>query len=232
MDETEFDRFAEEYRQLHSHNIKASGEGPEFFAEYKVRDTAQLMRRSGLTGNARILDFGSGVGNSIPHFRRYVPDCELVCLDVSKKSLRFAEERFPNEARFVNFDGIHMPFPDGHFDVIFSACVFHHIAHAEHPGLLREWHRLLRPGGMAIIFEHNPMNPLTVRAVNTCAFDENAVLLHARQLVANMMTAGFATPLRHYRIFFPGALRFLRVLEPYLVWLPLGAQYYVAARKL
>lgn len=232
MEETEFDRFADEYRQLHTLNIKASGEDPEFFAEYKVKDTTNLMRNSGLANNPRILDFGSGVGNSIPHFKKHIPGCELVCLDVSKKSLRYAEERFPNAARFVNFDGVHIPFPDGHFDVIFSACVFHHIAHAEHPVLLREWLRLLRPGGMAIIFEHNPLNPLTVRAVNTCIFDENAVLLHSRQLVRQMERAGFGSPYRRYRIFFPGPLRVLRILEPYLAWLPMGAQYYVAARKL
>ena len=82
-----------------------------------------------------------------------------------------------------------------------------------------------------MIFEHNPLNPLTIRAVNTCPFDENAVLIPARQLVHNMVVAGFGAPFRNYRIFFPGHLRAFRVLEPYLTWLPLGAQYYVAARK-
>jgi hypothetical protein len=43
--------------------------------------------------------------------------------------------------------------------------------------------------------------------------------------------AGFATARVRYRIFFPHALRGLRPLESKLGWLPLGAQYYVAARK-
>lgn len=231
MDKAEFDRFADEYRQLHAMNIKASGEGPEFFAEYKVRDTANLLHKLGMTDKVRILDFGAGVGNSVSHFKRHFPGCELTCLDVSQKSLSLAEERFPNEAHFVSFDGTEIPFPDRHFDVIFSACVFHHIPHTEHTNLLRELHRVLRPGGLGVIFEHNPLNPLTIRAVNTCPFDENAVLIPARQLIQNMALAGFGQPFRHYRIFFPGPLRAFRVLEPYLTWLPLGAQYYVAARK-
>lgn len=231
MEETEFDRFAEEYRQIHRSNIKVSGEDPEFFAEYKVRDVAGLLQSTGTGENVRILDFGCGVGNSVPHFVRHLQNCELVCLDVSKKSLRLAEERFPDVARYVSFDGTHIPFPDGHFDVVFSACVFHHIPHSEHPALLRELHRVLRSGGTAIIFEHNPFNPLTVRAVNTCAFDENAVLLSAGNLANEMSAAGFDKPQCRYRIFFPGPLRAFRIFEPYLAWLPLGAQYYVAAHK-
>lgn len=231
MDKSEFDRFADEYQQLHSLNIKLSGEQPEFFAEYKVRDAANLLHKSGMTGKVRILDFGSGVGNSIPYFRRYIPDCELTCLDVPDTSLSLAQKRFPNEAEFVSFDGMLIPFPNEYFDVVFSACVFHHIPHVEHINLLHELHRILRPGGLAVIFEHNPLNPLTIHAVNTCPFDNNAVLVPARQLVKNMRVTGFLAPVWHYRIFFPALLRAFRVLEPYLVWLPFGAQYYVAARK-
>ena len=41
LDEAEFDKFADEYRAIHAHNIRLSGEAPEFFAEYKVRDLAR-----------------------------------------------------------------------------------------------------------------------------------------------------------------------------------------------
>jgi len=42
--------------------------------------------------------------------------------------------------------------------------------------------------------------------------------------------AGFGAADVNYRIFFPHALRGLRPFESQLKWLPLGAQYYVAAR--
>ena len=38
MEEAEFDKFAAEYRSLHAESIKASGESPEYFAEYKIVD--------------------------------------------------------------------------------------------------------------------------------------------------------------------------------------------------
>ncbi|MBK1641392.1 SAM-dependent methyltransferase [Chromatium okenii] len=228
---SEFDKFADEYRKIHSESIRISGEEPEFFAQYKVVDTANLSRQLNQSSKIRILDFGSGVGGSVLHFREQFPDCDLVCLDVSEKSLSLASEKYLNKAQFASFDGINIPFPDMYFDLVFSACVFHHINHVEHLKILCELNRVLRTGGLAIIFEHNPLNPFTVRTVNRCPFDENAVLIPATQLRLNMIDAGFQEVLTHYRIFFPKLLRSLRWLETYLKWLPLGAQYYVAARK-
>ena len=40
MDKAEFDKFADEYRSLHAANIAISGEGPNYFAEYKIKDLA------------------------------------------------------------------------------------------------------------------------------------------------------------------------------------------------
>jgi SAM-dependent methyltransferase len=160
-----------------------------------------------------------------------MPHGALTCLDVSRRSLALAESRFPGEAEFVAFDGTRLPFEDGRFDLVFSACVHHHIPHEEHAALLAEWHRVLRPGGLAVIFEHNPRNPLTVRAVESCAFDENAVLVPAGLLRRKVAAAGFESVRRHYRVFFPRFLRLLRPLERLLTWLPIGAQYDVAARK-
>lgn len=232
MDESEFDKFAEEYRNLHQTNIKASGETPEFFSKYKIEDTAYLANKFKLGNNLKLLDFGSGVGNSIPYFNNFFTASKLTCLDVSSKSLELAEKRFPGKADFIAFDGTTIPFSDNEFDLIFSSCVFHHISHSEHDAILKEIFRVLRPGGILVIFEHNPFNPLTRRAVNTCTFDENAVLITERQFSQRIRRAGFSNSLRSYRIFFPGFLRKLRPIERFLKWMPLGAQYYVAAQKL
>jgi len=230
MLEAEFDKFAREYRALHAGNIRASGEAPEFFAEYKVRDVSETLS---LPAGKRpaILDFGGGVGTSLPWFRKYFPGAALTCLDVSRASLAIAGERFPGQADFRWFDGRAIPLPDNGIDVAFAACVFHHIDHALHAGLLRELRRVLAPGGALYVFEHNPWNPLTRHAVDTCEFDADARLVTAGQMRRRFAEAGFADVLRRYRIFFPGPLRALRPLESRMTWLPLGAQYYVVGRK-
>lgn len=231
MDEAEFDKFAAEYRSLHAANIRMSGEDPEYFAEYKIKDIATELAARGESLDARVLDFGAGVGYSIPFFRRHLPGSRITCLDVSKRSLEIGAARHPGEAEFRHFDGASIPFPADSFDVTLASCVFHHIAHDEHVSLLREIRRVLKPGGLLFVFEHNPLNPLTRHAVNTCAFDANAVLIVAPAMRARMRAAGFGAPRVRYRIFFPALLRALRVLEPHLAWLPLGAQYYVCAAK-
>ena len=228
MKQSEFDKFAHEYAELHRANIAASGEGPEYFAEYKIRDLRDLLATPGHGGPpARILDFGAGIGASVAHIKNYFPATQLTCVDVSVASLRVAARRFPGMAEFVAFDGSRLPFADSSFDCVFSACVFHHIEPAEHVGLLSELRRVLRSGGLIMIFEHNPLNPLTVQAVRTCPFDENAILMRAATFRERFIEAGFTGATARYRLFFPRALRLLRPLEQWMKWLPLGAQYYV-----
>lgn len=230
MDRTEFDKFAEEYTLLHQANISASGENPEYFAEYKIKDTKRLLNRIGIK-SGHLLDFGSGVGSSVPFFRKHLPEIQLTCIDVSVKSLEIGQSKFINDAIFLAFDGSRLPFRDGTFDCAFSACVFHHIPPQRHIPIFVELHRVIKQGGVIMIFEHNPFNPLTVHAVNTCPFDENAILISARTLKSRLISSGFSRAHIQYRVFFPRVLRSLRPVEEWLTWLPFGAQYYVSAIK-
>lgn len=233
MNESEFDKFADEYRTMHARSIRLSGEAPEYFAEYKIRDMAEALAGKSAFDKPTldILDFGSGVGTSVPYLRKYFPSARLTCADVSSKSLAVAADRFPGQAEFVQFDGAALPFEDGRFDVAFAACVFHHIDHGEHVHLFREIRRVLRPGGALFVFEHNPLNPLTVHAVRTCEFDENASLIGGSTMRRRLAAAGLSRPRLRYRLFFPRILASLRRLEKCLTAVPLGAQYYVMAEK-
>jgi SAM-dependent methyltransferase len=231
MQESEFDQFADEYRRIHAQSIWTSGENPEFFAEYKIADIDGMVKRGEMDEPHRILDFGAGIGGSIPYFQKYFAKANLICLDVSRKSLEVGRNRFSSEAEFVHYDGHRAGLPDDHFDLALVACVLHHIPHAEHVAVLAELRRMLRPGGSLVVFEHNPYNPLTVRAVRQCDFDKNAVLIRARKLGATMKAAGFCHISCRYRLFFPGFLRALRPLEKRMTGLPLGAQYCIHGRK-
>jgi SAM-dependent methyltransferase len=231
MEEAEFDKFASEYRALHAANIRLSGEAPEYFAEYKIVDIAGELAAAGAAGAPlEVLDFGAGIGYSVPFFARHLPTAKVTCLDVSRQSLAIGESEHGGRAKFVHFDGVTLPFESGTFDVAFASCVFHHIPHERHVALLGELRRVLKPAGALFVFEHNPLNPLTRHAVNTCAFDENAHLIGAGEMQRRLRGAGFAEAHVRYRIFFPHFARQLRPLERRLTWLPLGAQYYVLGR--
>jgi ubiquinone/menaquinone biosynthesis C-methylase UbiE len=228
--DAEFDRFAQEYQEQHAASIRLSGETPDFFAKYKVIDVAKTLDRAGGKPR-RILDFGGGVGNSLGHMRAAFPASEIVLLDPSSQSLEIAAKRFPGRATLKHFDGVTVPYADCSFDLVFTACVFHHIPENMHVGLLGEINRVLTPGGSFFLFEHNPWNPLTTHAVRNCRFDENAVLIKAPEMKRRMMAGGFGKTDIVYRIFFPRVLASLRPVERLLTRFPLGAQYFAHAVK-
>ena len=233
MNEAEFDKFADEYYVSHAAGIAISGESPDYFSEYKIVDIAREWRLAprAATSPIEILDFGAGIGNSVPYVQKHLAGEHLTCLDLSQRSLKVAEGRFPEQASYVHFDGTRIPFPEDHFDIAYAMCVFHHIDHADHAALLQELRRVIRPGGCLFVFEHNPYNPLTVRIVNTCPFDENAHLIGGSEMKQRLLSAGFSSAKIRYRVFFPHFLRWLRPLEGALAWLPLGGQYYARSVK-
>lgn len=229
LDKAEFDRFAAEYLATHERNIKVSGEAPDYFARYKIDEVRRCWSARRLAEPRTILDFGAGIGNSLPHLARSFPEAVITALEVSSSSLAIAERRFPGVADLVCYDGGDIPLADASIDLIFSACVFHHIDAAQHVAVFRQLRRVLAPGGRMIIFEHNPINPVTRYIVATCVFDKNAVLIPAGRFRDRQKAAGFSRVRSAYTGFFPARLKALRPLERYLTGLPVGAQYYTEA---
>ena len=230
MQQSEFDKFADEYHQMLSKSIRFSGEDPSFFYEYKVQTAAEIARQQNVNVG-RILDFGAGVGNSVPFFSRHFPEAQLICADVSRRSLDVSAERFPNSAKHVEIAGDTIPVDNREVDLVFSACVFHHIPHAEHAKWLEELRRVCRPGALLTIFEHNPWNPLTLRVVRDCPFDENAELIPSSQFRRRLAQSGWSDPRIKFLLFFPRFLASLRPAERLLERVPLGAQYVASARS-
>ena len=230
MDVAEFDQFAEEYLAVHAGNVRLSGESPEYFSRYKVEELRRRWTAERFAEPGAILDFGAGIGSSLPFIAKAFPNARLVGLDVSEKSLAVAARRFPGAAELIRYDGAEPPLARGSFDLIYSACVFHHIPPAEHIAVFRQLRRLLSPFGIMVIFEHNPLNPATRHIVATCPFDANAILLPANQLKRGQEAGGFTDVSIRYTAFFPSLLKALRPLEHYLAAAPIGAQYYTMAR--
>jgi len=90
----EFDKFADEYLASHAANVRISGEDPAYFARYKIVELRRMWTQRRLVEPATILDFGSGIGASLPHLAVAFPGASLTAFDVSARSLAIAEGRF------------------------------------------------------------------------------------------------------------------------------------------
>ena len=225
-----FDQFATDYRQIHNQNIKLSGADSLYFSEFKVR---WLRKYFGKNEPKDILDLGAGDGTCLKFFSHYFPDSSLKGIDVSELSIEEAEaKKIPNTEVAV-YDGLHIPFPDQTFDLILVATVMHHIRFELHPGLMKEALRVLKPGGKIFIVEHNPHNPVTMHMVNTCPFDEDAVLLKPGYSKSLLRETGFKNVKNHFTLFFPrgGFFKPFHFLEPFLEWIPIGGQYVTIGEK-
>jgi len=223
----QFDQYADSYTDLHRSSIAASGEEPAYFSAYKADYMA--ARGSSDRSIGSILDFGCGVGNSIPHLRAAFPSATIHGCDPSGESIAVAESKFGNVAQFNAVASSMLPYPDGAFDLVLVACVLHHIPVLERQAWMSEIHRVTRPGGRVFVFEHNMLNPVTRKVVRDCPFDEDAVFLPRKEVLGLARGSGFSSVVARYVVFFPRPLAALRGLEPMLGWLPLGAQYVVMA---
>ena len=221
---SEFDRFAAGYRDLHNASIAITGETGEYFAEYKAKCLAAELAAN---PSPKILDFGCGIGLLSGQLKKQMPNGRVDGFDVSSVSLQEVPSELRSQGVFTRDFRELAP----EYDAVVLANVLHHVDPKERQETVANAASRLRPGGKLAIFEHNPANPLTRRAVNQCAFDRDAILARPseiRQLVARCGLRDIAV---RYIVFFPRFLRALRFLEPRLAWCPVGAQYVVLGTK-
>ncbi len=224
----EFDEYADNYRSIHTQNVKdVSGVDSDYFSKYKIVETASLLE------NSRILDYGCGDGNSAFFIQKLINKYEYSGIDISDACIEKAKERNIANCNFCSYDGFHIPFPDETFDIVFAACVFHHIDTENHLSSLREIYRVLKHGGRFIVFEHNPLNPLTLRIVHDCVFDKGVELIPARKMKSKIRSVGFSPVLCNYTLFMPrkGIFKKMIWLEKILKKFPAGGQYYCVGEK-
>ena len=224
----DFDAEAAEYRETVGRSIAWSGKDVDYYAEGKAEHLLELARRQlGDPGALRALDLGCGVGITdrflAERFR------ELHGVDLAPEAVRRAAQTNPG-CSYHTYSGGRLPFEDDSFDLVFTICVLHHVPASERDEFAREMRRVLRPGGLAAVFEHNPLNPLTRVVVHRCPFDEDVLLLRAGATARLLQRAGMTAAEKRYIFFLPreGATR--SRLERGLRRVPLGAQYFVAAK--
>ena len=118
-------------------------------------DQLEAMVRSHVTSNSSVLDLGCGRGGVVELFWR---EAKLAAgLDPDSPSL--SEHRAPGMP-VIRGVGERLPFIDESFDLIVCLWVLEHLQ--DPAAMMREVHRVLRPGGHFVFLTPNMRNPLMV----------------------------------------------------------------------
>jgi SAM-dependent methyltransferase len=219
-----FDGYRSNYRDVIQSSIDFSGLPHSFFMRAKADLLRELIVRRLGPEKPAMLDVGCGVGSFHPLLRGMVG--RLSGIDVSSASI--AQASVDNrDVDYRAFDGSSFPFDAAGFDLVTAICVLHHVAPAERAHFMNEMRRVVRPGGLVCVIEHNPLNPLTRLAVARCEFDRDAVLLGAGEARKLMADGGLREIGSRYFLLLPWEAMLARRVEGALSSVPLGAQYAV-----
>jgi ubiquinone/menaquinone biosynthesis C-methylase UbiE len=221
--DVDFDRYASGYVDDVDRSVSFTGRNSAFYARRKVELLEEIVQqRSRSLEGLSLLDVGCGTGTTdqllAPRVR------SLHGVDVSAEMLVKARQNVP-EAQFSWYDGATLPFDDGAFDVVVAICVLHHVPLPQRDRVVSEMVRVCRPEGVVAVFEHNPYNPLTRHAVNTCELDRDAVLLPPRETLELLKQSADVEPEHFHYLFSPLGGGPGRSLDRYLRKIPLGGQY-------
>ena len=225
MTSNHFDAVSSEYEVALQRNLRFIPGGIDYYYANRARIARRTTSR--LPEVRRILDFGGGIGLAFPHLRASFPDAEVLIYDSSQESVSRAVSTH-SELRAVQPND----FTKLDCDLVFVAGVVHHVKPEARVRLLNNLVNCVRPGGYVVIFELNPLNPITRRLVKMCPFDSDADLISRAELRSLVRQSKDLDEIdSKYIVFFPPALRFLHILERLMGWLPLGAQYYIALER-
>ena len=220
----EFDQYSGDYESLVTDPVRTSfgGGSSDFFHARKMELLLQFFKRQRLQSSRMSwLDVGCGGGELLelgrPHFR------ERAGCDPSEGMLSRAGSGV-EVRRQTSATGV--PFDTRSFDLVTAVCVYHHVLPENRVALTSEIRRVLKPGGIFLMIEHNPLNPVTRLVVSRVPLDKDAQLLTARVARSIASAAGFKPYRTDYFLYFPKSLyEKLGRMENILRWLPLGGQY-------
>ncbi len=201
-DRPEFEQYANAYAELLEDPIRNRfAQDPLHFHRRKWSLIQRLLRRAGAQVSAqRWLDVGCGRGELLGLAgSRFA---QAIGCDPSAGMLSFcAPFRVLEQPSPVE-----LPLDDHSVDFVTAVCVYHHVDESARALLTREIRRVLSPGGLCCIIEHNPWNPVTRAIVRRCPVDVDAELLTARGASMLLHTAGFEPLSTDYFLYLPERL--------------------------
>jgi tRNA (cmo5U34)-methyltransferase len=122
-------------------------------AEVPAYDELQdaVARATGVVPTRRVLDLGTGTGETAGRVLALHDDAFLVGVDESDEMLTMARQTLPAARVELRVGRLQDPLPSGPFDVVVSALAVHHLESAAKAQLFGRVHALLSAGGRFVL---------------------------------------------------------------------------------
>lgn len=227
---TEFDQYSENYKRTIESAFPILSPPLEFYVKQKANFLkTEIDKSNSIGGVLELLNFGCGTGQIDGYLNKI--NVKITGVDPSGSSLTYARKTNPQNI-YQEIPEDRLPEMGKKFDLIYAACVFHHIPSNRHEAILKDIHHHLKKGGKLIIFEHNPRNLITRWITSRCRLDQNARLIGAKALVEQIRKSGLQVVEKKYYLFLPLGGNFWNWVEKaILTRVPLGCQYFVVAQR-
>jgi len=229
----DFDQFAKSYDELLRDPIRDrfTAGGNRFFHARKCELIREYYRRRAMdTRRLAVLDLGCGKGELLQLLRHHF--AEAAGCDPSAEMLASGQLAAGGIIARTQTEPLSIPFEDARFDLVTAVCVYHHVEPELRDRLTAEARRVLKPGGVFAVIEHNPYNPATRLIVSRTPVDADAVLLTPGETRGMLRRSGFEIAEQRYFLYFPERLYpRLRNVERLLGHVPMGGQYAVFGKR-
>ena len=136
----------------------------------------QLAGASG-TGARRILELGTGTGETARRLLARHVDAVLVGIDENEQMLAVARDALPASQVSLLAGRIEDPLPEGPFDLVATALCVHHLDGAAKAGLFRRVRDALAPNGLFVMGDVVvPLDPALATTPLTPGYDRPSPL--------------------------------------------------------
>ncbi|MDB4308076.1 class I SAM-dependent methyltransferase [Gammaproteobacteria bacterium] len=132
---------------------------PEFFLETELYRFEKLHYLNdcipfGASAGKKVIEIGCGIGNDLTRFAK--SGAKVTGVDLSGRSIELSKANFEQRAltgEFLQMNGEHLDIDDNCFDIAYCHTVLQFTPHPDR--MVAEIHRILKPGGQAIIMALN-----------------------------------------------------------------------------
>jgi SAM-dependent methyltransferase len=205
-----------------------SGLSHEFFAQAKAQELLRLARTHvGDPAELNALDAGCGIGLTDERLGGWFRS--LIGTDISADALERAKQRNPG-VRYELAEPGRLPLENDAVDLAFAATVVQVIPPPERQRFVDELARVTRPGGLVALIEHNPLNLLTRLVSRRFDSPDEIRMLRMGEAQRLLREADLTLIDSGFMLLFPTRRRRVVQIERAVRRLPLGSEYYVAAR--